>query len=186
MLTINIKGKELYNSNTREFIQVKDTTLTLEHSLVSISKWEGKWHKPFISKDKKTNEETIDYIRCMTITQNVDPNVYLVLSENNVKEINDYIDDPMTATWFTEAKNPNVPSPPRRSSEQITSELIYYWMVALQIPFECQRWHLNRLLVLVRICNIKNQPSKKASKHDVMSRNAALNAARRKKLGTSG
>jgi hypothetical protein len=122
----------------------------------------------------------------MTITHNVDPNVYLALSENNVKEINEYIDDPMTATWFTEAKNPNASSPPRRSSEQITSELIYYWMIALQIPFECQRWHLNRLLVLVRICNIKNQPSKKASKHDVMSRNAALNAARRKKLGTSG
>ena len=126
MLTIKIKGRELYNSSTREFIQVKDTTLALEHSLVSISKWEAKWHKPFISKDQKTHEETIDYIRCMTITQNVDPNVYLAFSENNIKEINNYIDDSMTATWFTENKNPNAPSPPKRSSEQITSELIYY------------------------------------------------------------
>ena len=185
MLTITIKtnGKELYNPATKEFITAKDATLSLEHSLVSISKWESKWHKPFISKEKKTQEETIDYIKCMTITQNVDPNVYLFLSNENVKEINAYIDNPMTATWFTEHKGPNAP---RRSSEQITSELIYYWMVALEIPWEAQKWHLNRLLTLVRICNIKNQPSKKASKQETMSRNAALNAARRKQLGTKG
>lgn len=186
MLTIHIKGKELFNHATREFIQVKDTTISLEHSLVSISKWEGKYHKPFISKDQKTQEETLDYIKCMTITQNVDPNVYSALTPENVKEINEYIDNPMTATWFNERKGPNGSSPVHRSSEQVTSELIYYWMVALEIPWEAQKWHLNRLLTLIRICNIKNQPSKKASKQETLSRNAALNAARRKKLGTTG
>lgn len=184
MLTITIKGTELFNQKTREFIQVKDTTISLEHSLVSISKWEGKWHKPFISKDQKNYDETIDYIKCMTITQNVDPNIYRALSNDNIKEINAYIDDSMTATWFTENKGPG--SAPYHKKEVITSELIYYWMIALQIPFECQKWHLNRLLTLIRICNIKNQPSKKASKQETLSRNAALNAARKKKLGTTG
>lgn len=183
MLTITIKGKRSYNQKTREFIYGKDTILSLEHSLVSISKWEGKWHKPFISKDQKTPEETIDYIKCMTITQNVDPAVYSNLTKENIDAINAYIENPMTATWFNEQKGSG---PSRRNSEIITSELIYYWMVALQIPFECQRWHLNRLLVLIRICNIKNQPSKKASKQDTLRRNAELNAARRKKLNTKG
>lgn len=183
MLVIQIKGREEYNRKTKEFITIKDTTLSLEHSLVSVSKWEAKWHKPFLSTSDKTYEETIDYVKCMTITQNVDPNVYFLLTKENLDEINKYIANPMTATWFNDRKEG---SAPRRSSETITSELIYYWMVALQIPFECQKWHLNRLLVLVRICNIKNQPSKKYSKKDTMSRNAALNAARRKSLGTSG
>lgn len=183
MLTITIKGKRSYNQKTREFIYAKDTILSLEHSLVSISKWEGKWHKPFISKDEKTPEETIDYIKCMTITQNVDPAVYSNLTKENIDAINAYIENPMTATWFNEQKSSG---PSRRNSETITSELIYYWMVALQIPFECQRWHLNRLLVLIRICNIKNQPSKKVSKQDTLRRNAELNAARRKKLNTKG
>jgi len=183
MLTITIKGTEAYNPKTREFINTKDTTLTLEHSLVSVSKWEAKWHKPFLSKDTKTNEETLDYVKCMTITQNVDPNIYALLTREQIKTINDYIADPMTATWFNERKD----KPGKKSSEQITSELIYYWMVALEIPFKpCEKWHLNRLLTLVRICNIKNQPDKKYSKKETMSRNAALNAARRKKLGTSG
>lgn len=186
MLTIKIKGKELYNQQTKEFIMVKDTTLALEHSLVSVSKWEAKYHKPFISKDQKTRDETLYYIKCMTITQNVDPNVYLALTNDNLKAINEYIDDSMTATWFNERKGPDGRPRGPKSSEQITSELIYYWMIALEIPFECQKWHLNRLLVLIRICNIKNQPSKKASKQETLSRNAQLNAARKKKLGTTG
>ncbi len=182
MLTMNIKGRELYNPSTKEFINIKDTTLSLEHSLVSISKWESKWHKPYISKDPKTFEETVDYIKCMTITQNVDPNVYTILTQEDIKQINAYIGDSMTATWFTERNNAT-----KRNSEQITSELIYYWMIALQVPFECQKWHLNRLLTLIRICNIKqNASSKKYSKAETMSRNAQLNAARRKRLGTSG
>ncbi len=181
MLTIKIKGREEFNNATQEFIQTKDTILTLEHSLVSVSKWEAKYHKPFLGKDKKTYEETIDYIKCMTITQNVDPAVYRLLTKENMDEINNYIVNPMTATWFNEQKNYA-----KKNSEQITSELIYYWMVALEIPWEAQKWHLNRLLVLIRICNNKNQPSKKMGKRETMSRNAALNAARRKSLGTSG
>lgn len=181
MLTIKIKGREEFNNATQEFIQTKDTILTLEHSLVSVSKWEAKYHKPFLGKDKKTYEETIDYIKCMTITQNVDPAVYRLLTKENMDEINEYITNPMTATWFNEQKN-NA----KKNSEQITSELVYYWMVALEIPWEAQKWHLNRLLVLIRICNNKNQPSKKMGKRETMSRNAALNAARRKSLGTSG
>lgn len=181
MLTITIKGGEQYNRATKEFTIIKDTVLSLEHSLVSVSKWEAKWHKPFLSKDDKTLEQTIDYIKCMTITQNVNSNVYTLLTNENIKEINEYIANPMTATWFNDERKG-----PKRNSETITSELIYYWMVALQIPFECQKWHLNRLLTLIRICNIKNQPSKKMNKSDVMSKNAALNAARRKNLRTSG
>ncbi len=181
MLTITIKGREEYNRQTKEFINTKDTTICLEHSLVSISKWEAKWHKPFISKDNRTYEETIDYVRCMTITQNVDPNIYLLITNENLKEINEYIGNPMTATWFNERNQQS-----KKNSEQITSELIYYWMIAFQIPFECQKWHLNRLLVLIRICNIKNQPQKKLSKREILSKNAALNAARRKNLGTTG
>ena len=181
MLTIYIKGREEFDQIKQKFFEVKGTYLSLEHSLVSISKWESKWHKPFISKEPKTREEIIDYIKCMTLTQNVDPYVYTLLSEDNIKEINDYIANPMTATWFNEEKNTG-----KKNSEQITSELIYYWMVALNINWEAKKWHLNRLLTLIRICNIKNQPPKKMSKHEAMSRNAKLNAERKRKLGTSG
>ena len=180
MLTISIPERELFDEASGEFINVKAQNLVLEHSLVSISKWEAKWCKPFISKDQRTNEEVMDYVRCMTITPNVDPMVYKVLTPENLKTINEYIDAPMTATWFSEDKNRKI------NREVITSELIYYWMVALQIPFECQKWHLNRLLTLVRICNIKNQPPKKMSKRDIMSRNRSLNAARRAASGSKG
>ena len=180
MLTIVIPGLEYFNEETEEFVYTKEQTLQLEHSLVSLSKWESKWHKPFLGKDDKTFDETIDYIKCMTLTPNVDPNTYLFLTKENIKDINDYIGDSMTATTFSE-NGPNA-----RNREIITSELIYYWMVALNIPFECQKWHLNRLLTLIRICNIKNQPSKKRSKSEIMSRNAALNAARRKQLNSKG
>lgn len=183
MLLITVPAKELWAEDTGLFINVKEQVLSLEHSLVSISKWEAKWHKPFIGKEQKTNEEIIDYIKCMTTTQNVDNVVYRCLSEENIKKVNEYIENPMTATWFTERKD--IPKPPQ-SKEQITSELIYYWMIALEIPFECQRWHLNRLLTLIRICNIKNKPPKKYGKQETLKNNAALNAARREKLGTAG
>lgn len=180
MLQLIIPSCELWDENKKLFVYTKEQTLMLEHSLVSLSKWESKWCKPFLSKEDKKFEETIDYARCMTLTQNVDPTIYQYLSDENVKQINHYIDSPMTATWFSEdKKKPN-------SREQITSELIYYWMIALNIPFECQKWHLNRLLTLIRVCNIKNQPPKKRSKREIMSRNAALNAARKRKLNTKG
>ena len=180
MLQITIPATEQWDEKNQTFIVTKEQKLQLEHSLVSLSKWESKWCKPFLSKQEKTIEETIDYIRCMTLTQNVDPNVYNLLTNENITRVNEYIEAPMTATWFTDDKmrKPN--------KEQITAELVYYWMIALNIPFECQKWHLNRLLTLIRVCEIKNQPPKKMSKGQIMSRNAALNAARREQLKTKG
>ena len=180
MLQITIPGIELWDESREIFTQTKEQTLQLEHSLVSLSKWESKWGKVFLSKQEKTYEETIDYIKCMTITQNVDPNVYNYLSKSIIDKITEYIEAPMTATYFSKEQSSG------NSREQVTSELIYYWMIALNIPFECQKWHLNRLLTLIRVCNIKNQPPKKMSKRAIMSRNAALNAARRKQLNTRG
>lgn len=171
---------ESYDSEKNEFIPAKTVTLQLEHSLVSLSKWESKWCKPFLSKKDKTDEEIIDYIKCMTITQNVKPEVYNKLTVENIDDINKYIYAPMTATTFREDKHGKV------NNEIVTSELVYFWMVSLNIPFECQKWHLNRLLTLIRVCNVKNQPPKKMSKRDVMNRNAALNAARRKQFNTKG
>ena len=183
MLRITIPATELWDENKEEFITIKEQTLQLEHSLVSLSKWESKWCKPFLSKDIKTEEETLDYIRCMTITQNVDPDVYNFIPNNIREEIKEYIEAPMTATWFNDDKNGKGG---KGNSEQITSELVYYWMIAQNIPFECEKWHLNRLLTLIKVCNVKNQPPKKMSKKALMSRNAALNAARRKQLNTKG
>lgn len=181
MLRITIPAKEGFDESTNEFVTIsKEQTLKLEHSLVSLSKWESKWCKAFLTKEEKTTEETIDYIKCMTITPDVDPNVYMALTREHIEEINNYIGAPMTASHISEEKNG------KSSKEVVTSELIYCWMIALNIPFECQKWHLNRLLTLIRICNVKNQPSKKKSKRDIMSRNAALNAARRKKLNSRG
>mgnify|MGYP001249550479 FL=1 len=180
MLQITIPAVELWDERKQEFVTTKEQTLQLEHSLVSLSKWESKWCKPFLTKQEKTFEETLDYIKCMTITQNVDPEVYNHLTNENIEEINKYIEAPMTATYFSDDKTA------KSSREQITAELIYYWMIALNIPFECQKWHLNRLLTLIKVCNIKNQPPKKRSRKEIMSRNAALNAARRKQLNTRG
>ena len=180
MLRITVPAVELWDEARQEFIQTKEQTLQLEHSLVSLSKWESRWCKPFLSKDEKTTEQVLDYIRCMTITQNVNPDVYYRLSNDNIQQINAYIDAPMTATTFREDKTG------KRGREIITSEIIYYWMIAYNIPPEYQKWHLNRLLKLIRVCDIKNQPPKKRSKRDIMATNAALNAARRKQLGTRG
>lgn len=180
MLQITIPARELWDEAKNEFIYTKECTLQLEHSLISLSKWESKWCKAFFSKEPKTQEETLDYIKCMTLTPNVKDEIYACLSNDNVTEINKYIEAPMTATFFSQDKG----GKPNR--EQITSELIYYWMIALTIPFECQKWHLNRLLTLIRVCNIKNQPPKKMSKREIMSRNSALNAARRKQFNTKG
>lgn len=171
---------EQWDEKNRCFVYTKEQALQLEHSLVSVSKWESKWEKSFFSKEPKTFEETTDYIRCMTLTQNVDPFVYGNLTDDNIGEINKYVEASMTATCFYGNKVCGV------SREKITSELIYYWMIALGIPFECQKWHLNRLITLIRVCDIKNQPAKKMGNGDVMRRNAALNAERRKMLNTKG
>lgn len=180
MLQVKIDSIELFDSEKNEFFLTREFSFQIEHSLVSMSKWESKWQKPFLSKKEKTFEETIDYIRCMTITQNVDPDAYKYISKKIISEISDYIENPMTATTFSKATN----SKPNR--EVITAEIIYYWMITYNIPFECQKWHLNRLLTLVNVCNIKNQPSKRMSKRDLYNRNHALNTARKSSLNTGG
>jgi len=177
MLPLVIPETELYDEVRNEFIFVKQQKLVLEHSLLSLSKWESKWHKPFLSKKEKTEDEIFDYIRCMTVNS-VDENVYLCLSQEMVNQINKYIEDSMTATTINDKRSP--------SREIVTAEIIYYWMVALQIPFECQKWHLNRLLTLIDVCSIKNQPPKKMSQKAILSRNASLNAARRRALHSKG
>lgn len=180
MLHITVPASEYYDERTNTFHKTEEQTLCLEHSLVSLSKWEAKWHKPYLSKKEKSIEETIDYIRCMTVTPHVDPDIYVRFTNENLDQILKYINDPMTATTI------NNTDPRKGSNKVVTSELIYYWMVAYNIPFECQKWHLNRLLTLIEICNIENQPPKKMGKGDIMRNNAALNAARRKKLNTRG
>jgi len=177
MLYITVPAaKEAWDPINEIFIQTREQKLSLEHSLISISKWETKWHIPFLSKDKKkTTEQIIDYIRCMTITQNVPDEVFYVLSQDNLSDINKYIDNPSTATWFANTSN----KVGRVNREEITSELVYYWMVTYQIPFECEKWHFNRLFTLIQICYLKNQPEKKMNKRDIMARNSALNAKRR-------
>ena len=180
MLKITIPAREMFDEIKQEFINTKEQTLQLEHSLVSLSKWESKWHKPFIDNRNLSTEETIDYIRCMTLTQNVDPEVYQYLSKENIKQINEYISDPMTATTFSNERNKG------SGKEVLTSEILYYDMIALGIPFECQKWHLNRLITLIKVCSIKQNPPQKMSKGDIMRRNAELNAARRKQFNTKG
>ena len=181
MLRLKIPlGPEIWDEEIQEFVEPKYKILELEHSLVSLQKWESKWCKPFLHTTELTYEETLDYIKCMTKTQNVDPDIYNLLTESHVKEIRDYIAAPMTATTFSEDKSG------KKNREIITAEIIYYWMVALQIPESYRKWHLNQLLTLIRVCNIKNEPPKKQNKGDIMRQNAALNAARRKKLNTKG
>lgn len=159
MLMITIPGAEFFNDATQEFITTKDTVLQLEHSLISVSKWEQKWNKAFLSKRNKTVEETIDYIRCMTINSNVDPFVYASITKKNIDDIFAYVNAPMTAVYFPEDEQKGF------SHDTPTSELIYYWMISLGIPFECQKWHLNRLLALIRVCDIKNRAIKDGDKN---------------------
>lgn len=179
MLQIVVPASERYDEVNNLFINTKEQTIKLEHSLVSISKWETKWNKPFLATKEKTMEETKSYVKCMTLTQNVDPEVYESLTAENYDSIKNYINAPMTATWFSNVHKSS-------SGEVVTSEIIYYWMITLNIPFECQKWHLNRLLTLVKVCNEKNAPSNRMSKQAILSRNKALNDSRRARLHTKG
>lgn len=184
MLKIVIPKREGYNEALGEFYTIcEETTLFLEHSLLSVVKWESRWNKPFLSGERSL-EESIDYVRCMTVRPNVDsvPNaVYENITQSVMNEINDYIDSPMTATWFSKGDNTG-----GSSGSIVTNEIIYYWMISYNIPFECQKWHLNRLLTLIRVCSAKNAPNKKMSTREIMNRNRALNKARRAQYNTRG
>lgn len=180
MLTILVSGVESFDDKHQEFVVEGGTQLELEHSLVSLSKWESKHEKPFLGKDPKTSEEVLSYIKVMTLTPNVPGEIYAQLSQDNFNEINAYIESKQSATWFSEA--PGAPA----SSEVITSELIYYWLTVFQIPFETERWNLNRLFNLIRICNIKSAKPKKMSRNEMAARQRELNAQRKAQLGTRG
>lgn len=180
MLHITIPETELWDERNERFIAVKECELALEHSLVSISKWEAKWCKPYLAPDKKTFEETMDYIRCMTLTQNVKPEVYKCITAEQISQIFKYIDAPMTATKIVDL------TPPKTSRRIITNEEIYYAMIAYGIPMECQKWHLNRLFMLIRVCEKKSEKPKKMSKAEVMRQYSSLNAARRKRYNSKG
>lgn len=180
MLIIVVPGDEMFNDESQEFVTVGDVTLKLEHSLVSLSKWESIYEKPFLNKDKKTTEEVHGYVKCMTVTPKIPDEVYSRLSEENYQQVNDYIDAKMTATWFNEP--PGAP----RSREVITAEVIYYWMIVFDIPFDCEKWHLNRLFTLIRVCNAKQAKPEKMSRSEIAARNRELNEQRKKQLGTKG
>lgn len=181
MLQITIPERESFDESTGKFIYTKEYTLQLEHSLVSLSRWESKWKKPFLNQKEALNrEELIDYIRCMSINNGVPDIAYEAIGPLEMQMILGYIADGHTATTITDRR----PRPVKQ--EIITSELIYYWMIACGIPFECQKWHLNRLLTLIKICNIKQGPEQKMSRQSIYAQNAALNNARRAKLHSRG
>lgn len=179
MLQIELPGIELFNDATQEFMTVQPKPVQLEHSLISLSKWEARWKKSFLATSEKSREESVDYIRCMTLTQNLRPTDYAGVDQATIAKVNAYIDDPMTATTFTRR-------PGSVSREIVTSELIYYWMIACSIPFECQKWHLNRLMTLIQVCNAKDGPQKNMSKRDILAQNRSINAVRRQKTGSRG
>lgn len=181
MLTIVVRGDEMFDEERQQFSTVGDCVLKLEHSLVSLSKWEAKYEKPFLAKGDKSRDEMLGYVEAMLLNEeDVDLDCFHQLSEKNFQDIGAYIDAKMTATWFSEFE------PKVRTREVVTSELIYYWMTQFQIPFTCETWHLNRLFTLIRIANIKTAKPKKMSRSEIAQRNRELNEQRKAQLGTRG
>ncbi len=180
MLKIEVKGIELFNEMLQEFVSEEGFVLELEHSLVSLSKWESKFEKPFLGPEDKTDQEALAYIEAMIITEDYPPDVLTRLSKDNIKQINEYIEAKMTATWFTDKNHQ------KKNTEVITAELIYYWMISFNIPIEFQYWHLNKLFTLIKVFSVKNTPAAKTSKRDLLARNRELNARRKAELGTTG
>jgi hypothetical protein len=180
MLTLHVAGVESFDDNSQEFTNQGEVVLELEHSLVSLSKWESLHEKPFLGKEAKTPQEIVSYVKCMSLGDDIAPEVFDQLNIQHFDEISEYIDAKRSATWFSD--QPGTP----QSREVITSELIYYWMTVFNIPFECERWHLNRLFTLIRICNVKQSKPEKMSRADLARRNREVNAMRKQQLGTSG
>lgn len=179
MLKLIIPETELFDDRTGEFINIDRTALTLEHSLISISKWESNWEIPFINTRHKTKAQTIDYIKCMTITPNVNPNVYRCITNEHIRVVNEYIDKPMTATTFSDKNKGS-------RNKKITNEEIYYQMIELGIPVEFEKWHLNRLLTLIHVCTSYRTPGNKRSTSDIIRDHKAINAANRKRFNSKG
>lgn len=179
MLKVRVPDADFFNNYLQEFKVVKGQVLQLEHSLISLSRWESKWKKPFLDGKEKTREESVDYVRCMSLTKGVDPLLYQSIPQALMNKIFEYVDAQRTATTFKKTSS-------KGSREVVTSELIYFWMIYHGIPIECEKWHLSRLLTLIRICDDKQGPQKKMSKNDIFNQNRALNAARRRQLRTSG
>ena len=183
MHVLTIPATEMWNETTCEFVNIPETTIRIEHSLVSISKWEEKWHKAFLGKKEKTNEEIVDYIRCMTLTQNVNPVVYEAMPQSVIDEAIAYMEDSHSATTLMEQKGG------KKNKDTPTSELIYYWMIESEIPFTCEKWHLNRLLNLIKICGVKRAASsgkKTRSSEEIAKDYARINAANKAKFKTRG
>lgn len=186
MLSITLPDVELFDESTNTFTQLNGQTIMLEHSLVSISKWESTWKEPFLSDSAKTRAQTVDYIKCMTITQNVNPLLYKNLSDEIIKKVQTYMNDPMTATWFNKQENKQ-----HSRGRAVTSELIYYWMIESGIPMECQKWHLNRLMTLIQVCNEERKAAdpnnhKKMNPRDLARSRSSLNAQRKARMHTRG
>jgi hypothetical protein len=181
LLVLDVGAREGFDESTQEFVTIHGTRLELEHSLASLSKWESRFEKPFLNAERKTSEETIAYVECMALDPNVPPEVFQNLSNEDIEKVMNYIDAKMTATWFNE-----LPGQTARSQEVITAEIIYYWMVSLNVPFECQYWHLNRLTTLIKVINKKNQPQKKMSFKDAAAQRRLLNQQRRSQHNTTG
>lgn len=183
MLELKIAASESYNEETGEFIPMDEVVVRFEHSLVSLSKWESKYKKPFLSdhpEHKKTEEEAADYIRFMVLDE-LDFDLFERIGEEQVREIQQYITDSQTATTFPHEEAPN-----KINRELVTAEIVYYWMVALNVPFETQYWHLNRLITLIQVVNHKNAPPKKRSRASMAEQQRRLNAERKAKYGTNG
>lgn len=180
MLTIVVSAVESFDDSKQQFVSEGGTTLELEHSLVSLSKWESQHEKPFLGKEEKTAEEVVSYVKAMTLTPNVPAEIFQQLDQEHFEAINAYIESKQSATWFSEA--PGAP----KSSEVITAELIYYWLTVFNIPFEVENWNLNRLFNLIRICNIKSAKPKKMSRNEQAARQRELNAQRKAQMSTRG
>lgn len=179
MLKLIVLGTETFNDDTSEFGSEGDVVLELEHSLVSLSKWESEFEKPFLTNDQKSAVEILAYVKAMTLDPNIPESIFEKLSGENFREINSYIDAKMTATWFSQ--NRTTPS-----REVVTSELIYYWMTVYSIPFTCETWHLNRLFTLIRICNVKQDKPKNMSRSEQAAEQRRLNEERRARFNSTG